>query len=285
MRQRLGCAERRGHRDGGGGRRSLVAQSRPCSAAEPPDDDPDLVLVVSLAADALDATGLVIAHERGHNACLPHVPEPAAESCQLMRETGGGGCLDAAQCAAFSAARQTTGGVCACHDGPLQEVDGLACLDGSLAGWCSGGLCGGPGSDASLVLLAAGGPEAPIGAVTNDPLRLSGITGGWTDRGYLHPLKGLEFDPDGGVLYGIEDAAGDDLLVRLDPSEGTKLATIGPITGAEDVHRAGLRSGRTPRPPATTPSLALTSVGGVEDRWPSIPIRPPERSWAPDGAA
>jgi hypothetical protein len=250
--------------DCGGGPALGCASLPACSAAQPPDDDPDLVVVVSLEADALDVTGLVIAHERGHNACLVHVPEPAAETCSLMREDGGGGCLDAAECAAWSAARQATGGVCACHDGPAQEVDGLTCVDGTLAGWCSGGVCGEPGSDASVVLLAAGGPEAPVGGVPNDPLRLSGATGGWSDRGYMHRTKGLEFDPDGNVLYGIEDAAGDDVLVRLDPTEGTKLATIGPIAGAADAIALAFDPGPTPAP-GDDRLLVLASSGGFED--------------------
>jgi hypothetical protein len=250
--------------DCGGGPALGCATLPACSAAAPPDDDPDLILVVSLDAEALGVTGLVIAHERGHNACLVHVAEPAVESCALMRENGAGGCLDAAECAAFSAARQSSGGVCACHDGTLQEVDGLACVDGATAGWCSGGLCGGPGSDASLVLIAAGGPEGWMGAVPNDPLRLSGLTGGWTDRGYVHPIKGLEFDPDGVVLYGIEDAAGDDLLVTLDPTEGTKRTTVGPIAGAEDVSGLAFDPGPTPAP-GDDRLLVLNSVGGFED--------------------
>jgi hypothetical protein len=192
------------------------------------------------------------------------VPEPAAESCSLMRENGGGGCLDAAECAAFAMARQATGGVCACHDGPLQEVDGLACVDGELSGWCSGGLCGGPGSDAAVVLLAAGGPEAPTGAVPNDPLRLSGLTGGWSDRGYMHPKKGMEFDPDASVLYAVQDAPGDDLLVTLDATEGTTRSTIGPITGAEDVIALAFDPGPTSAP-GDDRLLALSSVGGFED--------------------
>jgi hypothetical protein len=181
-----------------------------------------------------------------------------------MRDVGSGGCLDAAQCAAYSAARQSTGGVCACHDGPLQEVDGLACVDASLVGLCSGGLCGAPDSDASLVLMAGGGPESALGGVPNDPLRLSGLTGGWTDRGYVHEVKGMEYDPDAGVLYAVEDATGDDLLVVLDRTNGNLLATIGPIVGAEDVIGLAFDPGPTPAP-GDDRLLALSSVGGFED--------------------
>jgi hypothetical protein len=235
-----------------------------CSAAQPPDDDPNVIVVVSLEAESLGVTGLVIAHERGHNACLAHVAEPVGESCALMREAGSGGCLSASECMAYANARQQTGGVCACHDGPLQEVDGLSCTDGPVAGLCSGGICGATNGDAGLALLSAGGPEGPTGGVTNDPLRLSGVTGGWTDRGWVKDIKGMEYDLDGETLYGVEDAEGDDLLVTLDPTNGTKQATVGPITGAADVIALAFDPGPTPAP-GDDRLLALSSVGGFED--------------------
>ena len=64
-------------------------------------------------------------------------------------------------------------------------------VDDTLAGFCSGGICGQVSSDAGIQLLSAGGPEAPVGGVTNDPLRLSGLTGGWTDRGWVKDIKGM----------------------------------------------------------------------------------------------
>jgi hypothetical protein len=234
-----------------------------CSSVQPPDDDPNLILIVTLDAESLGVTGLAIAHERGHNACLLHPAEPA-ESCQLMRAQAGGGCLDAAQCTLYQAARQSTGGVCACHDGAAAAADGAACVDDSASGLCSGGVCGAAGSDASVWLMSAGGPEAHHGGVPNDPLRLSGLPGGWADNGWLAAAKGLEFDPDRQVLYAIEDAPGDDLLVILHPTLGTKLVTIGPIAGHADVIALAFDPGDTPAPDDDR-LLALSSSGGFED--------------------
>ena len=81
--------------------------------------------------------------------------------CQLMAAFNGGGCLDAMECSRVVDEAQTTGSqTCDCHtDGGVFEADGGACAD-VVTGFCSGGVCGEPGSDASVRLIAAGGPEA-----------------------------------------------------------------------------------------------------------------------------
>ena len=67
-----------------------------------PDDDPNLYMVVTRDADASGAFAKSVAHERGHNSCLPHVD---VDECQLMRPGAGGGCLAASECADLSAGR------------------------------------------------------------------------------------------------------------------------------------------------------------------------------------
>ncbi len=47
-----------------------------------PNDDPPLWMIVTMEAYDSDVFGKVIAHERGHNACLSHVSD---DRCQVMR--------------------------------------------------------------------------------------------------------------------------------------------------------------------------------------------------------
>jgi hypothetical protein len=233
-----------------------------------PDDDPTYHLIVTLDAADSGVLGLVIAHERGHNACLEHV---ASDPCELMRSSVAGGCLSASECSSFTDARQTTGDSCACHadvgaGDPEPIENAIACSDGGGSGVCSGGVCDSASGDAGVELLAAGGPESPSGATTDDALRLSGLPGGWTDIGDLgSSLRGLAFDPDAEVLYGIADGGlSDDTLVIVDPDTGTISSTVGTITGYDDLTSLAFDPGATSGS-SDDRLLALTTDGSFED--------------------
>jgi hypothetical protein len=211
------------------------------------DDDPNMIMIVTMDAEDSGVLGIVIAHERGHNACLSHV---SSNTCELMRRTVAGGCLSASECDDYTTARTTTGGSCVCHDdasGP--EVDGLACTDGPIVGQCSGGICGETTADAGVQLMAAGCPESTTCAIRDDPLLMSGVPGGWNDLGaFGGTITGLAHDPDSDTLYGIQDGDGDDVLVEVDPSTGAISSTIGTITGHDDVISLGFDPGATASP-------------------------------------
>jgi len=140
-------------------------------------------LVITLDAEDLNLFGQVLAHERGHNAGLDHVSEPP---CNLMSLSGGGGCIDAAQCSAFMAKADAVGGSCACLADQLldpPQPNGISCSDGSGAGLCSGGMCGDVSSLAGVRLLASGGSEDPDTAAPDDLIEMSAISGGWAELG------------------------------------------------------------------------------------------------------
>ena len=121
------------------------------------NDDPNLWLVVTMDASDSGLLGGVVAHERGHNACLVHVN---VDECQIMRPAAGGACLSAGECANFQAGRTTTGGTCTCHDDASPPAaDGATC-SGVAGGVCSGAICGDPMSDAGVALLEAGQDKA-----------------------------------------------------------------------------------------------------------------------------
>lgn len=215
---------------------TIGCADRPACAANVPDDNPTLVMVVSLDSLAIGEVARIpafaqtIVHERGHNACLEHV---TANPCQIMQASAGGGCLDAAECGHYRDAGNAIGGVCECQTDALATVaDGSACSE-VASGRCSGGVCGASGSDASVSLLAAGGLESVVGAATDDPLRLSGLSGGWTDLGSFDgatQVLGLEYAPGRDLIYGVTNA---DALITVDPVTGAQLAVIGslPATG------------------------------------------------------
>jgi MYXO-CTERM domain-containing protein len=228
------------------------------------DDDPDRILVVTLDAQDMGVLGVVIAHERGHNACLAH---SSGSACELMQSVVSGGCLSPAECSAYGTARQSVGGTCACHAGTSQgtpEPDATACSDGPVTGLCSGGVCGDPGGDAGVAVVAWGGIGAAAGEVADDPLHLSALPGGWSDAGGPGPtLKGLAYDADGDVLYGIQDASGDDHLVTLDRSDWSVLSSVA-LAGHPDVISLAFDPGANPGP-GDDRLLALSSSGGFED--------------------
>jgi hypothetical protein len=212
-------------------------------------DDPDLYMVLTIEAYDAGVFGKVIAHERGHNACLSHA---TADRCQIMRSGSGGACLTTTECTNFDAGRNSTGGTCECHDGAGGlEDDGDACTEGAITGICSGGLCGEVGSDASVQLLAAGGPGAPEGDATDDPLLISGATGGWTDLGAFNGSDaptGLAYATDRDVVYGVVPTGGDHELITIDPTTGAKTGTVGTLTGYNNVISLAYNPGATSSP-------------------------------------
>jgi hypothetical protein len=249
---------------GGGGPGIGCSQLPGCDST--PDDDPNLVMIVTMAAEDSGLLGQVIAHERGHNACLGHV---LADPCEIMAGSISGGCISGSECVDYTAGRTTTGGTCACHADtptPEPETDGTACSDGPLTGQCSGGLCGATPGDAGVELMASGGPESNTGATTNDPLLQSGLTGGWFDLGaFGSTLRGLAHDTDSGTLYGVREvAAADDALVLVDPNTGAVTSTIGTITGHADVISLAFDPGATPGT-GDDRLLALSTDGSFED--------------------
>jgi len=232
----------------GGPTSTAIGCAARSSCTGDPDDDPGLKLIVTMEAhEVYDVIGETLAHERGHNICLSHVTP--GEQCLLMSSSAGGGGLTASDCTAFDNGRNNSGGTCACHDGGGgTEDDRLACVERSVAGLCSGGLCGEVGSDGSVQLVAAGGPESAEGAATDDALLLSGLSGGWVNLGPVGASTaptGLAYAPLRGVLYAINPAAGDDELITLDPATGSWTATIGTLTGKEEVTALAFDPGDT----------------------------------------
>ena len=232
-----------------------------------PDDDPALKLIVTMEAhETYHVLGETLAHERGHNSCLAHVTP--GEQCLLMTSTAGGGCLTASDCTAFDNGRNNSGGTCACHDGSGgTEDDGLACTERSVTGLCSGGLCGEVGSDASVQLMVAGGPEAAEGAATDDALLISGLSGGWSNLGPIGASTaptGLTYAPLRGVLYAVNPLAGADELITLDPATGIRTGTVGTLTGKEDVTALAFDPGETDAENDDR-LLALVRVAPFED--------------------
>jgi len=245
---------------------AIGCASRP-SCTGNPDDDPGLKLIVTMEAhEVYDVLGETLAHERGHNSCLSHVTP--GEQCLLMTSSAGGGCLTASDCTAYDNGRNDSGGTCACHDGSGgSENDGIACTERSVTGLCSGGLCGSVGSDASVRLIAAGGPEAAEGAATDDALLLSGLPGGWVNLGPVGSgtaPTGLAYAPLRGVLYAVNPLAGEDELIALDPATGARTGSIGTLTGKENVNALAFDPGATDAE-SDDRLLALDRVGSFED--------------------
>jgi len=209
----------------------------PACVANVAGDDPTLVLVVSLDALADGALAQTLAHERGHNACLEHVPwteNPANNPCSLMQAAAGGGCLNAAECGHYRDAGNAVGGLCPCQtDALATTADGGACTDDAGSGLCSGGTCGAAGSDASAPLLVAGGTQSMNGDPSDARLHVSGLSGGWTDLGATTggvEISGMEYAPSRSATYAVTAT---DQLLRLDPVTGLTMATVGtlPATG------------------------------------------------------
>lgn len=199
-------------------------------------DMPGDFMIVALLADDSGFLPTLIAHERGHNAGLEHV---VANPCELMSASAGGGCLSVSECNTFIADASATGGSCECLDnsvGGPPVVMGTTCTDASGCGLCSGGVCGACTSLAGARLVAAGGPGAASGEVTDDALSQAALSGDWdVVAGFGSAVSGLAYDATAGVLYGIEQRVGDDTLVTIDADTGAILTTVGVLTGREDV--------------------------------------------------
>ena len=241
------------------------APKPPCDGN--PNDDPDLWLVVTL--DAFDAGQGVqaLAHERGHNACLPHVN---VEECQLMRPSTGGGCLDATECTNYQAARNASGGSCTCHDDAQGSIlaDRSSCSE-IAQGLCSGGVCADPAGPGSARLVAAAGPGFGEGEATEVALRISGLTGGWSELGAFRlsgaAVEGLAYAADSGTLYGVVPSSADDSLVIIDPDTGVITATVGTISnGSKELIALAYDPGAS-LAPGDDLLLALETDGSFED--------------------
>jgi hypothetical protein len=200
------------------------------------DDDPNSWMAVTV--DALDSGILpaVVAHERGHNACLGHV---SANACQIMQGTvtspGNGGCFTSTECSNFRDGRTTTssGLDCDCHiAGGGLETDGTSCTE-VAGGVCSGGYCGDAGGDASVSLIASAHPGSAGTAATDDAIAISGLTGGWSILGQItataDAVHGLAYATDSTTLYGVIPTSGDDSIVTVDATTGAVIATVGSI--------------------------------------------------------
>jgi len=199
---------------------------------------PGTNLVVGLEADDTQFLPTTMAHERGHNGGLSHV---TANPCELMAESGGGGCLSVSECNSFIADADTTSGTCECLDdtlgGPPVSV-GTACTDpiGGGAGVCNGGGCGPSTGPAGSRLLASGGTGAAFGNSPNTLLEVSTLTGDWDSTGAFGvEINGLAYDEANDVLYGIEARAGDDALVIIEQATGTVTSTVGVLAGRAKV--------------------------------------------------
>lgn len=229
---------------GGPGNPVGCADTPPCGTAAG-----DLSLVVTMDAVDADRLAQTLAHERGHNMCLVHV---GGNRCRLMQAVGGGDCLDATECGHYRAGRSGTGGTCACHAGPggALEPEGSACVDGAVAGTCSGGVCGEAGSDASVQLIAAGGTAALQGDPPDEALSLSGAPGGWTVVGPfgsgLAP-QGLAYAPGRDVLYAVAPTGGDDVLLTVDPQTGAA-TPVGNVAGTSNLVGLAFDPGPTEAP-------------------------------------
>jgi hypothetical protein len=225
-----------------------------------PNDDPDLWLYLEVwgfvAGEISDTLPSVLAHERGHNSCLQHV---ATNDCQLMQGTivtpGLAGCLFVSECSAYREGRTRTssGAECACHDlagGPLP--DGTICS--AADGLCSGGRCGAYTGDAGVALIAAAEPGEAGLRGPEDALRLSGLTGDWTNLGQIDSaaaeVRGLAWAEDGQTLWGVIPTSGNDLIVRIDPTTGQVLSPVaGSISnGADEIISMAYDPGPTPAP-------------------------------------
>ncbi|MBW2666969.1 MAG: hypothetical protein JRE13_11825, partial [Deltaproteobacteria bacterium] len=162
--------------------------------------------IVSIESDTSNRLPAVIAHERGHNAGLPHA---SGSACNLMDGTAGGGCLSVSECQAFITKADSTGGSCACLADTLgdpQLADGSVCTDSFGSGLCSGAVCGESGGPADTRLLLAAGAGSASGETTDDAVGQSPLTGGWETLGAIGTgvaPTGLAYDASRDVVFAI----------------------------------------------------------------------------------
>jgi hypothetical protein len=210
------------------------------------DNPANLTLVIDIAADSdFGVFANTLAHERGHNSCLVHVND---NRCQLMQAVSGGDCVNAGECNDFRNERTSTAGTCACHSAPaVIEDDGKTCSQLSVNGICSGGVCAETDSDASVTLVASAGTASQTGDTPDDPLIMSGVTGGWTDLGEFnsgYTPQGLAYADDRGVIFAVSPTAGDDVLLTIDPVDGSA-TLLGSIAGVSDLRGLAYDPGPT----------------------------------------
>jgi hypothetical protein len=239
------------------------------------NDDPNLWMIVTVDSLESEKLALVIAHERGHNACLPHV---AVAECQLMQGTiytpGMTGCMTASECNNYRAARTTTssGLECGCYDnGGGLLADGTVCTE-VVDGLCSGGLCGSFEGDAGVRLIVAAAPGTSAGGPPDDALRISALKGEWTTLAQFAPtaddVRGLAYALDSSTLYGIVPRVFADSIVTIDPLTGLISSTVGTIeNGAAEIVSMAYDPGPTKAP--GDDRLIVIEVGGPlgEVRW------------------
>ncbi|MEZ4331983.1 MAG: hypothetical protein R3F35_09510 [Myxococcota bacterium] len=225
---------------GGSAPGSIGCAERP-SCNSNANDDPNLWMVVTVEALDDGVLSAVVAHERGHNACLVHV---AAAECQLMQASvftpGVAGCLAASECTNYRNARTTSssGLECACLDsGSLPLADGALCSASPLA-LCSGGLCDETLGEGATRLIAAAAPGTAGGGPPDDAIAISTRSGSWSTLAQLTPtaddVRGLEYAHDGGTLYGVVPTIGDDQIVTIDPATGLVLEVVGTLANGTD---------------------------------------------------
>lgn len=260
------------------------------------DDDPNLWMYVTVDAFDDGTLGSVIPHERGHNTCLSHVSNA---KCQLMQATvytpGLGGCLLASECTSYRLGRTefSSGVECSCHDdfsGVLD--DGTICSE-VATGVCSGGLCGEVMGDARVHLFAAGN-SGDLGGAPQDAIRVSALSGDWTNLGQMAPtaddVRAMAYAEDSGTLYGVVPTVFDDSIVTMDPATGAILAFVGTIgNGAEEIVSMAYDPGATDAP--TDDRLIVLEVGGSVGEFRSINPASPSTAtllgsliWQPAGA-
>lgn len=221
-------------------------------------DDPTLWMAVTVESFDDGTLPAVIAHERGHNACLNHVSNLA---CQVMQGTvftpGNGGCFTNSECSNYRAGRTTTnsGLSCGCHasgGGGTSEADGLACPE-VPGGICSGGICGVADGNAGVRLMAAAAPGTAGGGPPDDALAISGLSGAWVNRGQMSPtaddVRAMAASDYGeaSTLYGVVPTTGDDRVVTLDIDTGAILSTIGTVSnGVSEIVAMAYHPGASP---------------------------------------
>ncbi|MAG30179.1 MAG: hypothetical protein CL908_04695 [Deltaproteobacteria bacterium] len=209
------------------------------------NDDPHLWMLATVESFDSGTLAIVVAHERGHNACLEHV---STAECQIMQGTiytpGLGGCLMAGECTNYRAGRTTTssGLECGCHDilGGL-EPDGTHCSEVAAGGICSGGLCGAYDGGAAVQLVMAADPGLISGGPPDDSLRISALAGDWTNLGPYSggspaQVRAIAYAADSDTLYGVVPTVNDDSIVMIDSATGTILSFVGTIgNGADEI--------------------------------------------------
>lgn len=250
------------------------------------NDNPDLWMVVTAEAFDDGILPAVVAHERGHNACLGHV---STDECQIMQASvfipGQSSCLSASECADFRAARTTTasGLECGCHTlaGTI-EPDATQCSSSPL-GLCSGGLCDPTLSTPAVRLVVAAAPGTAGGGPPDDALAMSSATGNWSTLAQFTPtaddVRGLEWASDSGVLYGVVPTVGDDRLVTIDPDSGLVTATVASYAnGSEEFVSLAYDPGPTSSP--ADDRLLTLEVGGGIGELRAIPLASPQTSIA-----